>query len=245
MAGPPWLAAALAAIMLLTAACSASLLVTSARRRAATGADAQGLHVLMGVSMAGMLVPPLTVLPATAWTVAFGAGAAWFAAGAIRPRGTVTGWQCRHCVPRLIECGAMLYMLWFMPARGHEPGMAMPGMGSGTPDSFPVLAIVLALYLIGYTVWTTDQLTALTRARLAAAPAVTRTADRPIMVTAAAAGRPGAPEQATRPDSAAGPPDPGAGPADPGARIMPASWLSAGSELAMSIAMGYLLILML
>jgi hypothetical protein len=46
----------------------------------------------------------------------------------------------------------------------------MAGMGaSAGPGSFPALAIVLALCMLGYVVWTTDRLTSLARAKAIAA----------------------------------------------------------------------------
>ena len=66
----------------------------------------------------------------------------------------------------------MLYML--LPVHGPRPahggaGMAMAGMGAsaGPAGSFPALAVVLALFMLGYIVWTTDRLTSLARARTA------------------------------------------------------------------------------
>lgn len=86
MAGPPWIAGTPAAIMILAAAYSVSRLAASRRRGLATEAGTDGLHVLRGTAMAGMLVPQLTFLPSRAWAVVFGAGAAWFAACALRSR---------------------------------------------------------------------------------------------------------------------------------------------------------------
>ena len=108
----------------------------------------------------------------------------------------------RFPVPHLIECVAMLYMLLAVPALRPAPGgapMAMPGMGpSAGPAGFPALAVVLALFMLGYIVWATDRLTALARAQ------------------ATAAGRP-----------------------------VLAPKLAACGKLAMSITMGYMLLLML
>ena len=87
MTGPPWLAAVLAAVMILTAACSASRLVVARRRALATEADADALHAVMGTAMAGMLLPQLNLLPATAWAVIFAVAAAWFAGRALRAPG--------------------------------------------------------------------------------------------------------------------------------------------------------------
>ena len=46
--------------------------------------------------------------------------------------------------------------------------MAMPGMGTspGTSAAFPALAVVLALFMLGYVMWATDQLASLARAKI-------------------------------------------------------------------------------
>ena len=72
MAGPSWLAGIFAAVMILTAAYSASRLAVSRLRGQATEFDADALHAVMGAAMAGMLVPRLSVLPASAWVAVFG-----------------------------------------------------------------------------------------------------------------------------------------------------------------------------
>ena len=176
MGGPSWLAGAFAAVMILTAAYSAGRLAFSRLRSRSTEFDADALHTVMGTAMAGMLVPRLNPLPDTAWAAVFGIAAAWFGWLALRTGGTGAsgGARCRFPVPHLIECVAMLYMLLAVhdsrPTRGG-PGMAMPGMGAsaGPAGGFPALALVLALFMVGYLVWTTDRLTALARAGTAAA----------------------------------------------------------------------------
>jgi hypothetical protein len=44
-----------------------------------TDRHVDGIHVLMGVAMAGMLVPRLRVFWIGGWEVIFGIGAVWFA----------------------------------------------------------------------------------------------------------------------------------------------------------------------
>ena len=184
MSEPSWLAGAFAAVMILTAAYSASRLALSRLRGRATEFDADALHAVMGAAMAGMLVPRLNVLPDSAWMAVFSIGAAWFGWHAVRARGARTsgGSLGRFPVPHLIECVAMLYML--LPLHGSRPayggaGMAMAGMGASAASagSFPALAVVLALFMLGYIVWTTDRLAALVRARTT--PALARTAAPP------------------------------------------------------------------
>jgi Domain of unknown function (DUF5134) len=136
VAGPPWPAGVLAAAMILTAGYSASRLAISRVLRAATEADTDGLHALMGTAMAGMFLPQLRLLPNGAWAVVFGAGAVWFAGSAVHVRkASARQWQCPFPVPHLVECMAMLYMLPALPAAQRTAGMTMPGMGSSTGAS--------------------------------------------------------------------------------------------------------------
>jgi hypothetical protein len=103
-------------------------------------------------------------------------------------------------------------------------GMATSAAPAG---SFPALAVVLALFMLGYIVWTTDRLAALARARTT--PALARTAMPPRDADGAASTPAGA---GTRHGSQAD-----------GAVLAPT--LAACGKLAMSITMGYMLILML
>jgi hypothetical protein len=173
MTGPGWLAAALAAVMLATAVYCTGRLAVSRRWRRSTELDADSVHAVMGVAMAGMLVPRLSPLPTTVWQAVFAVAAAWFAYQAVqswRRNTAASRWQSPHPLPHLVESAAMIYMLAALP--GSWPGwpgqaMAMPGMGSGRPAGggrLLALAVVLALFMIGYVLWTADQLTSLVRA---------------------------------------------------------------------------------
>ena len=243
MAGPSWLAGAFAAVVILAGAYSASRLAISLRRGRASEPDADALHAVMGAAMAGMLVPRLSVLPGGVWVVIFGIAAAWFGWRAVRARGfaAAAGSPFRLPVPHLIECVAMLYML--LPVHGPRPahgqaGMAMGGTGaSAVPaGSFPVLAVILALFMLGYIVWTTDRLASLARARVAAAgPGRDRQSAAVVRVAVpphAAPDAPGTPAAGTwRGDQAGGP--------------VLAPGLATCGKLAMSFTMGYMLLLML
>lgn len=243
MAGPSWVTGTLAAVMILTAAYSASRLAVSRRRGLATEADTEGLHALMGTAMAGMLVPQLALLPGRVWAVVFGAGAAWFGACALwsRTAGPVS-WRCRYPVPHLVECIAMLYMLLAVPAAQRGPATPMPGMGMapGAAAAFPALAVVLALFMLGYLLWTTDQLATLARTRVAMA-GLARIPEHLALVTVPAGrGSEGAPSTASPPGAVTTARQyPVAG------RVQLAPGLGAVSKIAMSIAMGYMLLLML
>ena len=241
MSGPSWLAGVFAAVMILTAAYSTGRLALSRLRRRATEVDADALHAVMGAAMAGMLAPRLNVLPDSAYVAVFSIGAAWFGWHAVRTQGARTSGSSlgRLPVPHLIECVAMLYML--LPLQGPRPanggaGMAMAGMAASAASagSFPALAVVLALFMLGYIVWTTDRLAALARARTP--PARARTTPAPART---AAPPPGAGRAASTPADA----DARHGNQAGGATLAPA--LAACGKLAMSITMGYMLILML
>jgi hypothetical protein len=186
MGGPSWLAGLLAAAMLLTAGYAASRLAAARVLRIPAEADTDALHALMGTAMAGMFLPQLRLLPGSAWAVVFGAAGTWFAASAIRTRRTAPRrWQCRFPVPHLVECLAMLYMLLAVPAGPRAPGMAMPGMAApGTAAGFPALALVLALFMLGYLLWTTDRLATWARASTALA-AIPQTQHRPLVTVPA------------------------------------------------------------
>ncbi|MCQ4081060.1 DUF5134 domain-containing protein [Streptomyces sp. RB6PN25] len=167
MASPSWLTDTFAAIMLVIALSCVARLLTSSLRRREVELDADAVHLVMGISMAGMLVPRLDPAPNGVWDAAFALAAAWFAARTVRAwRGNAaTGWRCPHPLPHLVESGAMLYML--LAAQNPAPdntgkSMAMPGMGAtaGTGLArFPALALLLAVFMVGYVVWLGDRLT--------------------------------------------------------------------------------------
>jgi uncharacterized protein DUF5134 len=235
MTAPSWLAGAFAAIMILTVGYSAGRLAFSRLRGRVSELDVDALHTVMGVAMAGMLVPWLHLVPGSVWAAVFGIGAAWFGWHALRTRGPASPRlsRCRYPVPHLVECAAMIYML--LP--GHRPppsgpGMAMPGMGAGSQQGFPALAVILALFMLGYIVWTTDRLTSRT-AQLTnptAGPGNTRDHRSPVTAGAGTSAN----------DAARSP-----GPADHAGTPALAPRLAACTKIAMSLTMGYMLILML
>ena len=167
MTGPGWEASALAAVMIVIALYCAGRLAMSVRRRRRTEVDADAVHAVMGVAMAGMFVPRLSPLAPAAWAAVFGAGVVWFGwrSVGVRRGGARPGRCCPHPLPHLVECVAMLYMLLALPGTRMAAGASMPGMAAaGGAASLPALPAVLALFMVGYVVWTADRLTALARA---------------------------------------------------------------------------------
>ncbi len=225
MSGPGWLAGCLAALMIAIAACCACRLAMSRLRGRNTELAADGLHVLMGVAMAGMLQSQLTLVPGIIWRAVFAAAAAWFAWQA-SPAGRRAGrTRCAHPAPHAIECAAMLYMLAPLGSwpSSHGPEAAMPGMGAAATAGNPALTLVLALFMLGYALWAADRLASPSRAPQAVAA----------VIAPAAADIRGA--------STAG----AAVPSGPGPSPALAPRLAACYKIAMAITMGYMLVTML
>jgi hypothetical protein len=246
VSGPAWLAGGFAALMVVIAAYCAGRLAVSSSRGRVTERDADGLHVLMGVAMAGMLQPRLTPVPGAAWCVVFAAAAAWFAWQAIRAAGGrgaadgrgAVGVRCAHPAPHAVESAAMVYMLLPAGSRpgGHGPGMAMPGMSQGATTGNPALTLVLVLFMLGYVLWAVDRLAGLSRAVPAATARGTGpgwSSSRPVVTVPAAASVPGSPAPASMTYGHA-----------PGSPAL-APRLSVCYKIAMAITMGYMLVMML
>jgi hypothetical protein len=161
---PAWLLDVVAGVMLAVAAVSAARLVAARPwRPGSVIIDTDIAHLLMAIAMAGVLTPGLSTLPNAAWEVIFGVMIAWFAFRVVRDARAngVRALAGGHCAPHLVHSGAMLYMFLAMTASaGAMAGMA--GMAAGSSSMLmlrdPTLAFVLALVLVGYSVWDLDQL---------------------------------------------------------------------------------------
>jgi Domain of unknown function (DUF5134) len=185
MTGPGWLTAGFAGLMLLIAGSCAVRVVTLRRRSQVTKPEADVLHVLMGVAMAGMLEPQLSPLPDSVWRAVFALSAAWFAWRAVSSRlrrrigGAASFHDAQHAAPHAAMSVVMVYML--VPGRSAGSGlrMAMAGMSGSGLAANPAVALLLVVFMLGYILWTADQLAARSRggtqpvAAGAAAPGVT------------------------------------------------------------------------
>jgi len=191
VSAPAWLAGSFAVLMIMIAVCCAARLAVSRLRGRNAERDADALHVLMGVAMAGMLEPRLTPVPVTVWRLVFAAAAAWFAWQATRPGRRAGGARGAHPAAHAVECAAMVYMLLPVGSwpSGHGPEMVMPGMSEGTTMGNPALTLVLALFMLGYVLWAIDRLAHLSRTPApAAATAHPHPAGSPVLAPRLAAG---------------------------------------------------------
>jgi hypothetical protein len=238
MGGPGWLTDIFAAVMITVAANCASRLVIARWWRRPTDVDSDGVHVIMGVAMAGMLVTGLRFGPVGLWEAVFAAAAGWFGWRFVRVRrgAPVSQWRCPQPGPHLVECGAMLYMYLALPAVAVAAKGAAGGMGGmpATGTRFSFLALVLALFMFGYAVRVGDRLSARAPALAVAVPAGT-------VPVASGPQASGALMTATGPEPAA--PGGCAGGGQGSSYLAPRC--AAMCKLAMGITMGYMLILML
>ena len=158
MGAPAWLTGSFAALMLTVATYCAGRLAVTRRWQRPTELDTDAGHVLMGLAMAGLLVARLRILPAATWEAVFAAGTAWFAWQLVksRRRTAPASWRCLHPAPHLVECAAMLYM--FFAATPLTARAAAAGMTGLAPSRFSVLALLMALFMVGYVVRVADRL---------------------------------------------------------------------------------------
>jgi uncharacterized protein DUF5134 len=234
MTAPVWLRAGVAAIMLAVGAYCAARPAAARRWHRSTQRDADVMHAAMGAAMAGMLLPGLAVVGPGVWAAVFGAGMAWFAGHELWRRDV---W--RRAPWRRGSAGAdggggrrggadggghhmahALSCAAMLAMTALAPGGVLAaGPGAAGTGLGPVLTLGLTVAVAASVVVTADRLTSLAPAPVPA-PA-SQAADRP-----APAGT-------------------GESPADAPARPVLCPRLAAWCQIAMGIAMAYLLIQML
>ncbi|MGE5132367.1 MAG: DUF5134 domain-containing protein [Gemmatimonadota bacterium] len=212
----------------------------------AAGRDAVAMQVLMGLGMAGMLLPGLLPLPVAAWIVLAGLGAAWFCGRFLH--GLARARPGRHAaldhLPHAVACAAMLCM--FAAGMPDRAGAAAGAMGTGQgAGPAPVAALILTAALAGCAAVLTDRLAAPRPAPGAAQPAPSA----PAPSTAAPGTAPGAPALSTAAPGAPAPgaPAPGAsadGQAPAGGGLL-GRRVAACCQLAMGVGMACLLVQLL
>jgi hypothetical protein len=171
MIAPVWLLDSLTIVMLAVAAVSATRIAT--RLSPATGrlavaragssvlqgaieVETEIAQLLMAVTMAGMLVPRMSVLPGACWEAMFISFTAWFGwhwvkdAGANGLRGLVGGHGWAH----VLHCCATAYML-VVPAGSVDMSAICEGNGTeatvGLARPWPNLTLssIFAVVLLG------------------------------------------------------------------------------------------------
>jgi hypothetical protein len=130
MIGPTWLAAIFGVIMLVAAVVAAVRIIAAWRAHRTTDYQIDIHNVVMGVSMAGMLIPSLLIVttgPSTiAWLVVWILLTIWFAISVARDAAQRThgnGFTGHH-LPHLVMSAGMVYMFAVMlvlPATAATP----------------------------------------------------------------------------------------------------------------------------
>ena len=189
--------------------------------------DVNVAHVLMGVAMAGMLVPGWNLVGDGFWEAVFALIAVWFGARSVRfvARHGVAGTDDDHVhhISHYLIHMVMACAMFFMYGGGsptHGPGLAM-GAGSA-PAGDPAVALVLVAVLLGSAVWQLDSMP-----RLAPTPGVGSAA----LDVAARSDSTGTRQRPYRPVVGTAP--------------LLAPRLEVGCHVLMCVTMGYMLILML
>lgn len=159
MADPTWLGYSFAVAMLAVSLYCIGRLVLAKRLGRHNHYDVSAGHVVMGVGMAGMLVPRWNWLPTGLLEVLFGIIGLYFLAMSARFV-VAHGWRgtddahahhVSHYLIHMLMAAAMLYMYWLgMPVRagsgmgGATMSMSGPAVGAGDPSL--TLAFMLILF---------------------------------------------------------------------------------------------------
>ncbi len=155
MTGPAWLGSTLGMIVLLAGAAALARLVVAWRVHRPTDAEVDIHNVLMGVSMAGVLIPQLLIVTpgaaTTAWLVVWIIVTAWFVVSVARDasRGDPGRRFAGHHVPHLVMSAAMVFM--FSAGDRPVPGVAGLGFVAG-------LAYAFVAFMVGYVVLVVDRI---------------------------------------------------------------------------------------
>ena len=171
MIGPTWLAAIFGVIMIVAAVVSVARMIIAARTRTATDYEVDGHNAVMGVSMAGMLIPGLLIVTSgpstTIWLVVWILITMWFGISVIRDTANRTGGHrfTGHHVPHLVMSGAMIYMFGVMAAGGMGSSSSTTGLSGMSGMSaggglvpFPTLDYAFVIFMVGYAVLVIDRL---------------------------------------------------------------------------------------
>jgi len=142
MTGQPALTAGLAVVMLAMTACCVARLAASWRAHRPVDRSTDTAHALMGIAMAGMLLPPLRLLRPGDWQIIFLITATLFL-GRVAVRQFASGKTGGHDLPHVLACGAMLYMLAAVHGGGRQP---------------PTPALLLAVALLACVVRAADRI---------------------------------------------------------------------------------------
>ena len=235
---PTWVAYSFAVVMVAVSVYCIGRLLVAKRWDRRNSYDVNVSHVLMGLAMAGMLVPRWNLVPNGIWVTVFAAIALWFLRLSVRfvrqygITGTDNGHvhHVSHYLIHMVMACAMLYMYGVGSSAGSGGVMVM-GPATGARPSYLPLSFFFIAVLFGSAVWQLDTLGKFSprTLALAASPA-------PTSLVSAGAGEARADREVAVGDRAS------LGAGEP--RWL-APRLEIGCHICMCVAMGYMLVLML
>jgi hypothetical protein len=146
----------LAVVMLSVAVYCVGRLALSFGPHRSTQRQSDAIHAVMGVSMAGMLMPSLSAVPTGPWILVFSASTLWFGMRVVRDADRADAGShaiARH-LPHLLMSVAMVYVLIVAEWNGstsssHGAAMVMGGTAGLGSARWPVLTVALAVLLLG------------------------------------------------------------------------------------------------
>lgn len=243
MVVPSWLIDFLAALMLAVAAYFAGRLIAARTWHRKIHVEVNVAELVMGVAMAGMLLPALNALPDGLWEAIFTGFALWFVYRNVRfvsRHGFVGGnmivrYHRLHYPLHIVMSFSMLYMYMAGSPIATVHGQMSMAAPTGSAANFVALPLLFAVLLLGFSVWQLDGIN-----RLQPAPLVVDSLDPYLVTTASLESNS---KHSTNPDSTP------AIQTDLLERWQVERWLAprleTGCLIAMSITMAFLLILML
>jgi hypothetical protein len=150
---PSWLYYLFGALVLVVAAYGVALLAVSLRTRNLPGWDVDVSHAFMGVAMAGMFVTQWAFGPSAMWELIFAVLLLWFSVRSIQ---SLLRWglHLTHFLIHALMSFAMLLMYWFpMPTTGGA-SMTSMSMPSTRARVDPGLTLVLVAILCASAIFT-------------------------------------------------------------------------------------------
>ncbi|MGO9343244.1 MAG: DUF5134 domain-containing protein [Acidimicrobiales bacterium] len=153
MGTPSWLYYLFGLVMFGVAAYCLVLLVLSVTGRHHSGRDVDIAHIFMGTSMAGMFVTKWAFGPSALWELVFAALMIWFIVRSLQSIQRF-GLHKPHEAIHATMSFAMLLMYWFpVGSTSGVTGMSM-SMSSGAAKLDPGLGFVLAVIFFGSAIFT-------------------------------------------------------------------------------------------
>ncbi len=151
MSRPSWLYYLVGVLMLAVAAYCAVLLILSVATNRRAGRDVEISHVFMGVAMAGMFVGQWAFGRSAFWELIFGALLVWFLVESIQSIRQY-GLHLSHALIHVVMNFAMLLMYWFpMGSSSASGSMSMASTGAKLD---PGLAFLVAFVLFASAIFT-------------------------------------------------------------------------------------------